>query len=135
MALGNVLSIKGGGYPQGGSAAGRNAPITDPEGENKDGFWPLEKCINAYTTYLDNKTLEIKEQQNARRYRHGAQWTSDQIKTFNDRKQPVVTYNKIGARLTASSGWWNGSSRIRKPTRARRSSRPAPTSPPRCCAI
>ena len=104
MAIGNVLSIKGGGYPQGGSAAGRNAPITDPEGEDKDGFWPLEKCINAYTTYLDNKTLEIQEQQNARRYRHGAQWTSEQIKTFNDRKQPVVTYNKIGRKIDGIVG-------------------------------
>jgi len=104
MATGNVLSIKGGGYPQGGAAAGRNAPVTDPEGEDKDGFWPLEKCINAYTTYLDNKTLEIQEQQNARRYRHGAQWTSDQIKTFNERKQPVVTYNKIGRKVDGIVG-------------------------------
>ena len=86
MATGNVLSIRGGGYPQGGSAAGRNAPTYRPKDENKDGLWTLEKCINAYTTYLDNKTLEIQEQQNARRYRHGAQWTSDQIKTFNDRE-------------------------------------------------
>jgi hypothetical protein len=104
MATGNVLSIKGGGYPQGGSAAGRNAPITDPEQEDEDGFWPLEKCIKAYTTYLDNKTLEIQEQQNARRYRHGAQWTSEQIKTFNDRKQPVVTYNKIGRKIDGIVG-------------------------------
>jgi hypothetical protein len=104
MAISNVLSIKGGGYPQGGSAAGRNAPITDPQEEDKAGFWPLEKCINAYTTYLDNKTLEIQEQQNARRYRHGAQWTSDQIKTFNERKQPVVTYNKIGRKIDGIVG-------------------------------
>jgi hypothetical protein len=104
MATGNVLSIRGGGYPQGGSTAGRNAPITDPEGEDKDGFWPLEKCINAYTTYLDNKTLEIQEQQKARRYRHGAQWTSDQIKVFNERKQPVVTYNKIGRKVDGIVG-------------------------------
>jgi hypothetical protein len=104
MAISNVLSIRGGGYPQGGSAAGRNAPIVDPEGEDKEGFWPLEKCINAYTTYLDNKTLEIQEQQNARRYRHGAQWTSDQIKTFNERKQPVVTYNKIGRKVDGIVG-------------------------------
>jgi len=104
MATGNVLSIRGGGYPQGGSAAGRNAPIVDPQEEDKEGFWPLEKCINAYTTYLDNKTLEIQEQQNARRYRHGAQWTPDQIKTFNERKQPVVTYNKIGRKVDGIVG-------------------------------
>ena len=98
------LSISGGGYPQGGSAAGRMRRSTEPEGEDKDGFWPLEKCIKAYTTYLDSKRLEIQEQQNARRYRHGAQWTSEQIKTFNDRKQPVVTYNKIGRKIDGIVG-------------------------------
>ena len=43
-------------------------------------------------------------QQNARRYRHGSQWTSDQIKTFNDRRQPVVTYNKIGRKIDGIVG-------------------------------
>jgi len=50
MALGSVVSISGGGYPQGGSASGRNAPIGDDKQEDKDGFWSLEKCVNAYTT-------------------------------------------------------------------------------------
>lgn len=92
------------GYSQGGSAAGRNAPITDPTQEDADGFWPLEKCVNAYTTYLDNKDPEIQEQQRARRYRHGAQWTSEQIKVLNDRKQPVVFYNKVGRKIDGIVG-------------------------------
>ena len=104
MAIGNVLSIKAAAIRRAARrpAAMRRSPT--PSGEDKDGFWPLEKCINAYTTYLDNKTLEIQEQQNARRYRHGAQWTSEQIKTFNDRKQPVVTYNKIGRKIDGIVG-------------------------------
>ena len=92
------------GYAQGGSAAGGGPADLSDNDENKDGSWTLEKCIQAYTTYLDNKTLEIQEQQNARRYRHGSQWTSEQIKTFNDRRQPVVTYNKIGRKIDGIVG-------------------------------
>ena len=102
MVANTVVSFRG--YPQGGSASGGGpADLSDPK-ENPDGSWSLEKCIQAYTTYLDNKTLEIQEQQNARRYRHGAQWTSDQIKTLNDRRQPVVTYNKIGRKIDGIVG-------------------------------
>ena len=92
------------GYQQGGSAAGGGPADLSDNQENKDGSWTLEKCIQAYTTYLDNKTLEIQEQQNARRYRHGAQWTAEQIKTLNDRRQPVVTYNKIGRKIDGIVG-------------------------------
>ena len=92
------------GYAQGGSAAGGGPADLSDNAENKDGSWTLEKCIKAYTTYLDNKSEEIQEQQNARRYRHGSQWTSDQIKTFNDRRQPVVTFNKIGRKIDGIVG-------------------------------
>src|SRR6478609_1626509 len=57
-----------------------------------------------YLAYLDNKNEEIKEQQNARRYYHGAQWTDKQIKAFDKRKQPVVTYNRIGRKINAVVG-------------------------------
>jgi len=102
MAGNTVVSLSG--YQQGGSASGGGPADLSDNDENKDGSWTLEKCIQAYTTYLDNKTLEIQEQQNARRYRHGSQWTSDQIKTFNDRRQPVVTYNKIGRKIDGIVG-------------------------------
>src|SRR6188768_3827817 len=102
MVANSVVSFTG--YAQGGSAAGGGPADLSDNDENKDGSWTLEKCIQAYTTYLDNKTLEIQEQQNARRYRHGSQWTSDQIKTFNDRRQPVVTYNKIGRKIDGIVG-------------------------------
>lgn len=57
-----------------------------------------------YLSYLENKNEEIKEQQDARRYYHGAQYTDRQIKVFNDRKQPVVTYNRIGRKINAVVG-------------------------------
>jgi hypothetical protein len=57
-----------------------------------------------YLAYLETKNEEIKEQQNARRYYHGAQWTDKQIKAFNQRRQPVVTYNRIGRKINAVVG-------------------------------
>ena len=101
MAISNVVPLSG--YPQGGSSTGRGPANLDDK-DDKDGFWSLEKCVHAYTTYLDSKSQEITEQQNARRYRHGAQWTSDQVKVFNDRKQPVVTFNKIGRKIDGIVG-------------------------------
>jgi hypothetical protein len=74
------------------------------EPEQPGGLWDLSKCRRAYTTYLDSKRLEIEEQQSARRYRHGVQWTADQVKALNDRKQPVVTYNRIGRKIDGIVG-------------------------------
>src|SRR6185369_3960899 len=103
MAVSNVVNFTGYSTTAGGGARGHGPADLDQQDE-KDGFWPLEKCVKAYTTYLDSKRLEIEEQQVARRYRHGAQWTNEQVKTFNDRKQPVVTYNKIGPKIDGIVG-------------------------------
>jgi hypothetical protein len=67
-------------------------------------YWSLSRCKRGYTDYLGSKRNEIQEQQEARRYRHGAHWTAAQIKTFNDRKQPVVTFNRIGRKLDGIVG-------------------------------
>lgn len=57
-----------------------------------------------YLAYLDNKQEEIREQQNARRYYHGVQYTREQIKVLNKRKQPIVTYNRVGRKINAVVG-------------------------------
>ena len=57
------------------------------------GYWTLEQCVQA----------EIEEQQTARRYRHAAQWTAEQIRALNDRKQPVVTYNRFGRKIDGTA--------------------------------
>ena len=90
------------GYSPGGSSPGPTA-VGDTE-TDASGFWSLAKCRQAYTSYLDSKRLEIEEQQQARRYRHGVQWTAEQIKVLNDRRQPVVTYNQIGPKLDGIVG-------------------------------
>jgi len=100
MAISSVSST---GYVPGGAQPGI-APIVDDTSEQQTGYWPLSKCIRAYTTYLNSKTLEIQEQAQARRYRHGAQWSNDQIKVLNDRRQPVVTYNRVGRKIDGIVG-------------------------------
>ena len=71
--------------------------------DNKD-YWTLSKVKRAYLDYLGSKRDEIEEQQAARCYRHGAQWTTSQVEIFNKRKQPVVTYNRIGRKIDGIVG-------------------------------
>lgn len=80
---------------------GRPTQVT--ESDDKD-YWSLEKCKRAYLDYLGSKREEIEEQQHARQYRHGAQWTTHQVEVFNKRMQPVVTYNRIGRKVDAIVG-------------------------------
>src|SRR5215475_4584683 len=67
-------------------------------------YWSLAKVKRAYLDYIGSKREEIQEQQDSRSYRHGAQWTPAQVEVFNLRKQPVVTYNRIGRKIDAIIG-------------------------------
>jgi len=69
-----------------------------------DRYWTLEQCKQAYFDYLTGKIEEIREQQESRRYRHGSQWSSKQIEVFNKRKQPIITYNRIGRKIDSIVG-------------------------------
>lgn len=84
-----------------------SAPSTGPtssQDTKKAAYWPLERCKKAYLDYIGNKQSEIEEQKNARRYFHGAQWTEAQIKALNDRKQPIVTFNRIARKINGVIG-------------------------------
>ncbi len=85
--------------PSPGAVGGRGE-TPEVEGE----YWTLQHCVDAYNAYLDSKRAEIEEQQVARRYRHAVQWTAEQIKTLNDRKQPVVTFNRLGRKIDGIVG-------------------------------
>lgn len=63
-----------------------------------------ERRKREYLDYLGGKDEEIKEQKQSRAYYHGAQWTDAQVRTFNLRKQPVVTYNRVGRKINAIVG-------------------------------
>jgi hypothetical protein len=72
--------------------------------ETDSKYWSLERLKRSYTDYLNSKVQEVEEQKDARRYRHASQWNSEQIKIFNKRKQPIVTYNRIGRKIDGVIG-------------------------------
>lgn len=73
-------------------------------GVPKKDYWSLNRCKRAYTDYLSSKQDEIEEQKIARRYYHSDQWTRKQIEVLNRRKQPVVTFNRIGRKIDGVVG-------------------------------
>src|SRR5215471_11013687 len=106
----DVTGSSSSGYSTGGGGA---APIMGSTGgampepgtyDQSITYWSLARCKRAYTDYLGSKRPEILEQQEARRYRHGAHWTSSQVDVFNLRKQPVVTYNRVGRKIDGIVG-------------------------------
>ncbi|WP_027039111.1 hypothetical protein [Mesorhizobium ciceri] len=88
------------GYVQ-GSGPSQGVTASDPAPKPALTHEELKK---QYLTYLSIKNDEIKEQQDSRRYYHGSQWTDKQIKAFNKRRQPVVTFNRIGRKINAVVG-------------------------------
>jgi hypothetical protein len=96
MANVSGYSINGGAQPA-GSVSGPAEPSTT-------GYWPLSRLKRAYLDYVGSKRDEIIEQQDARRYRHGSQYTDEQTKVYNKRKQPVVTYNRIAPKVNGVVG-------------------------------
>jgi len=64
----------------------------------------LEHLRRQYTDYLGSKSAEIDEAQEARRYRHGSQWTEKEIRKLRSRGQPVVTFNRVSRKINAVVG-------------------------------
>jgi hypothetical protein len=89
-------------YSTGGGQTPAN--VSGPVESDQTGYWPLSKLKRAYLDYTDSKRNEILEQQDARRYRHGSQYTSEQTKIYNRRKQPIVTYNRIAPKVNGVVG-------------------------------
>jgi hypothetical protein len=85
----------------GGQTAGNVAGPVEPD---KTGYWPLSRLKRAYLDYVGSKRDEILEQQDARRYRHGSQYTDEQTAVYNKRKQPIVTYNRIAPKVNGVVG-------------------------------
>jgi hypothetical protein len=82
-------------------AGGQAASVDQPK---KTEYWTLEQCKQSYLDYTGSKSLELQEIKEARRYRHHSQWTANQIETLNKRKQPVVTYPRIGRKIDGIVG-------------------------------
>src|SRR4029077_13875933 len=85
------------------SSSAQNSISSSTEEKGK-GYWSLTRLKKSYMDYLGTKRLEIEEQKDSRRYRHGTQYTDAQIKVLNKRKQPVVTHNLIGPKINGVVG-------------------------------
>ncbi len=88
------------GYAPGSSTAASGGVSN---GKPSD-YWSLSKCKKAYIDYLGNKTEEINEQKESRRYYHGAHWTAEQIKVLRKRRQPIATRNRIARKIDSTVG-------------------------------
>ena len=69
-----------------------------------DPFWPLQRCKDAYIDYTKVKVLEIEEQQQARRYFHGAQLTDEQRKKLRDKGLTPSIQNRIKRKINGIVG-------------------------------
>lgn len=64
-----------------------------------EGYLDVSKLKQQYLDYLGTKVQEYEEQKVARRYYHGAQYTPEQIKILRQRRQPIVTFNRISRKI------------------------------------
>lgn len=65
---------------------------------------PLSKLKKAFTNAIAAKYNENAESALSERYFHGVQWTNEELKTLDDRRQPVITYNRIKRKINTITG-------------------------------
>ena len=78
--------------------------MTLTPGKQPDGYLEVSVLRKQYLDYSKVKLSEINEQRESRHYYHCDQYTSKQRKTFEKRKQPVVTYNLVGRKIDGVVG-------------------------------
>jgi hypothetical protein len=71
---------------------------------DEDGIFPVSRLRQQYIDYLSAKSLEYEEQKQSRHYRHGAQWTPDEIRRLRERRQPIITFNTSGRQINKIVG-------------------------------
>lgn len=83
------------------------AGATDAPTDTSDDaqYFDIGRLKRQFYDYLGTKSAEIEESKEARRYYHGAQWTDEEIKRLQKRKQPVVTFNRVKRKVNAVIGW------------------------------
>jgi hypothetical protein len=72
--------------------------------EDSDQFLPVSALRNQYLDYLTNKSEEIYEAKDARRYYHGAQLTAEQRLTLRKRHQPEQIWNRVARKINGIVG-------------------------------
>jgi hypothetical protein len=69
-----------------------------------DGFFPVTRLRQQYLDYLVAKVNEYEEQKMSRHYYHGAQWTPEEIRILRERRQPIITINRLGRKIDSIAG-------------------------------
>lgn len=67
-------------------------------------YLPVDRLREQYINYLTVKGPEIEEQREARRYYHGAQWSAEDIRVLRARRQPIITFNRVGRKINGIVG-------------------------------
>ena len=88
--------------------SGRRDP-TDTGTDDDTGYGekparPVETLRRQFTEAIAAKTNENQEAAEAERYFHGVQLTNEQLKTYEDRGQPAVVYNRIKRKINTIMG-------------------------------
>jgi hypothetical protein len=73
-------------------------------GPAPDDYFDVTRLRQQYNEFASNKTAEAREMVESRHYYHADQWTADEIRKLKDRKQPVVTSNRIVRKIDAIVG-------------------------------
>jgi len=79
----------------------RSRNVEDDEDEN---YLSVRELRNQFEDYLTSKVDEIEEQKDSRRYYHGSQLTSDQLRVLRARHQPPMTWNRTGRKINGIVG-------------------------------
>ena len=79
-------------------------PPVGPERDENEYQPDLGTYRKWFRAFESNKEDEIEEQRVARRYYHTKQWTSYELEKFKDRKQPVITDNRLARKIDSIVG-------------------------------
>jgi hypothetical protein len=82
----------------------QTGPISPTFDDEKEPFLDVRKLRTQFIDYLTSKTDEIEEQKDSRHYYHGAQWTPEQINIMRRRRQPPLTWNRVGRKINGIIG-------------------------------
>jgi hypothetical protein len=78
-------------------------PAGNQSDTDRDGA-QLRKRRVEFEDYASAKAREIDEQRASWRYYHIDQWTPEQIRTLNKRRQPILTFDRTGRKIDSLSG-------------------------------
>lgn len=65
---------------------------------------PVAKLRKALTEAIAAKVNENQEAAEAEKYFHGSQWTGEELRTLDDRRQPAITFNRIKRKINTIMG-------------------------------